>query len=208
LIEPYNLRDNTSGLYGLIVKKCSFKRKPSDIVIYEGKRGSWHPFVEAKDGYYGCGLWAKYHEDSKDSFGIHSLEVTYCKQDDWDKFVYFGELGIHTDFQSKWDSAKCPKGYFLVGGSVKDEVPQGPGVDDHSIIGVVIVCRDPKTRDTTRLVVSDRFPYLKTLAWTPDKVSPDYYVCGLTAMFDSTRYGGDATAINGIGFKLCDLTLT
>jgi hypothetical protein len=192
LKDPYDLRDGVSGLYGLMIRKCSNEKK-KELTIYEAPRGKFTDFVIPEKGYYACGLWAK---TPRETFGIHSLSLNYCEKDNWSQKKYYNEIGFNVQ-NTIWDYAECPRDYFIVGGSVR-YMP--PGGDYVGIIAVSITCRNPETMRVTQHTVSDYGAFAQ-LPWTEDLV--DYnYVCGMSAQLEPEEIRKN---IHGIKYKLCEL---
>jgi hypothetical protein len=189
-----------SGLYGMGIKRCS------SLLLYPGEWGKWSDYDQAESGYFACGMWAKYFiGDPKDSMGINGVALNYCHKDNWEQKKYYGEVTVNANLGS-WDWAECPKGYYIIGGSVLNMPPQGSAFDDQSIVGVSITCKNPESNETIRLVVSDRLTVLQNhgLKWEKDLFGSGY-VIGIRAKLDPTIEGKDATGVNGIEFKMGQL---
>lgn len=201
LKEPYNLRDNPSRFYGLMVKVC-----PRELLVYKGHWGEWSDWVLGEKDYLACGIHVGHHVDytkQGDNFGVSGLQLIYRHKTDMNKVKESTTIGNFSQVAT-YEYIFCPTGHFIVGGSVKNLPPQGPGKDDLAIYAVRITCMDPKTKETSQHIVANKYYTQYTYDWEKDVIGSGY-VCGLKAQVDMTPVGQDGTAINGFSFKICEM---
>jgi hypothetical protein len=201
LKDPYTLRDNVSGTYGLMVKSC-----PRELQLYKGYWGEWSDWVSAEKDYFACGIWIGHHiswVNHKDKFGVTGLQLLFCHKTDTNQKKVSKTIGNFSEY-SNYEYIGCPKYSFIVGGSVKNMPPQGPDKDDLAIYAVRITCMDPTTKQTSQHVVANNYFTEYNYDWVNDVVGSGY-VCGMRAQIDMTPAGQDGTAVNGISFQICDM---
>jgi len=132
--------------------------------------------------------------------------MIYCHKDNWENTKKSDVIGKNNNL-GDWVYNECPKGYFIIGGSVKNQPDQG-SLDDMAIYAISITCRHPVTNHVTQRTVADPNYYwnrLRSYDWIPDVVSPSKYVCGFSAQVDYTDHDYDGTGLNGVIYKMCEI---
>jgi hypothetical protein len=195
---------DATGLNGLRFKFCSYNFNGLEYEpIYTGIWGEWlKPVDSPYPDFFACGAGLVMHPDqgNGDDSAANELKLVYCKKDDWRMQE---EVIVNTGLEGEWkNTVMCPKDHFINGGSVSFQENQEIYGDDTALNGFKIKCQhatasSQKSEETVESKMRGE--------WKTGSTSIDGFVCGAQVRFDSTPFGRDATALNGIAFKYCKI---
>ena len=141
----------------------------------------------------------------KDDTMINAVKIVYCLYNDWSS-KYESVLNAG-DYGTWMNSMMCPQNTFIHAARAKVEKSQnneGPNADDTAMNSIEIKCKSPKPGSTSTVVSLE---YGQFGDWG-DWVEFDKFVCGGQSRYDTTKYGSDASGLNGLKFKFCSYTYT
>jgi hypothetical protein len=193
--DPTN-RDqgDATALNGIRVKFCTYTIT-DELILEEGKQGSWLDPIDIPTNTFACGVTLKYSQDPspKGNYPIDAIKLIYCGSD-WNTQ---GEKNLNDGVKGRWKkSVLCPKDTYIYSARAKIEPINGPFGDEFVLSGIEFKCNGIVSKyGISYIILADDGGWGTWREWVEVE---NKCVCGGAAKFDS-----NGTGVFGVKLSFC-----